>query len=563
MSIYGSVHTHFEDRYDTGNDNEQMVRKFIDLGAKRVAVTGHGVFSAYEDLRDIVSSIKKDAKKKGEEVPDFEIIPGIEAYLPEHCILIAKDYEGYLSLCKIISESNENIQNGKPIVTFKNLRKNVKKGHLFCTSACIAGPFGKLFGLEECNLNRKIEKLESELNHVHFYEMMDILNEYEAKKVKHKAIYPRQTEITAAKRELKKGNELPTREIEARTEKANELASWIEKNTEKYNEAVAGLKKIKKGVYVRKDNQLQEYKQRLSELKEDKANGFIEQEAYNLLQTFLDIFGEQDFYFEIQNHGIPEEQIIYNKVISFAYQAGHPHFIASNDIHIGTRKSDPDYEDLRLRRNIMKFTRFNTYEEETLDDKEYTIKEDAELREMLLQSIKDVDTGLEIIPASQIIDEAIGNIEQSLSECNIEFPKGINHYPKFCEDENAEFEKKVREGIKTRFPDGFPDSSYQERLEYELGVIKTMGYAGYHLIVADYLTYGRLLGYLRTQEEIENAPLTIEELDKYITERGYPRIGYSIGPGRGSAVGSLCCYLLGITDIDPIPYGLLFERKTV
>mgnify|MGYP003194626328 FL=1 len=95
---------------------------------------------------------------------------------------------------------------------------------------------------------------------------------------------------------------------------------------------------------------------------------------------------------------------------------------------------------------------------------------------------------------------------------------------------------------------------------HELNVIKTMGYAGYHLIVADYLTYGRLLGYLPTVDEVEKAPFSIEELDKYITEKGYPRIGYSIGPGRGSAVGSLCCYLMGITDIDPIPYNLLFER---
>ena len=87
-----------------------------------------------------------------------------------------------------------------------------------------------------------------------------------------------------------------------------------------------------------------------------------------------------------------------------------------------------------------------------------------------------------------------------------------------------------------------------------------MGYAGYHLIVADYIEYGRLLGYV-PEEDMDNAPLTVEELDKYITEKGYPRVGYNIGPGRGSAVGSICCYLLGITDIDPIPYELLFERK--
>ena len=86
-----------------------------------------------------------------------------------------------------------------------------------------------------------------------------------------------------------------------------------------------------------------------------------------------------------------------------------------------------------------------------------------------------------------------------------------------------------------------------------------MCYASYHLIVQDYLQYGRLLGYLKP-EEIATAPLDINELDKYITDKGYKRRGYAIGPGRGSAAGSLACYLLGITDIDPIKYNLLFER---
>ena len=117
----------------------------------------------------------------------------------------------------------------------------------------------------------------------------------------------------------------------------------------------------------------------------------------------------------------------------------------------------------------------------------------------------------------------------------------------------------MHEGIKVKFPNGFPSPEYEERMNREIEVITSMGYAGYHLIVQDYLAYGRLLGYLNP-DEIANAPLSIEELDKQLTESGNLRIGHGIGPGRGSAAGSLCCYLLGITDVDPIKYDLLFER---
>ena len=88
-----------------------------------------------------------------------------------------------------------------------------------------------------------------------------------------------------------------------------------------------------------------------------------------------------------------------------------------------------------------------------------------------------------------------------------------------------------------------------------------MGYAAYHLIVQDYLEYGRTVGQL--PEEIiqsDKCPYTIEEANRMIETLGIERTAYPIGPGRGSAGGSFACYLLGIIDLDPIPYGLLFER---
>ena len=129
--MYGSSHTHFESMKDTANDIETMCKNFIQLGAKKVAVTEHGVMSSYEDIKDAINHIKQDAKKNNEPVPDFEVIPGCEVYFDNaHLILIAKNYQGYLDLCKIITEANKNLQNGKPIVTSEILKQYVTKGNM-------------------------------------------------------------------------------------------------------------------------------------------------------------------------------------------------------------------------------------------------------------------------------------------------------------------------------------------------------------------------------------------------------------------------------------------------
>lgn len=123
---------------------------------------------------------------------------------------------------------------------------------------------------------------------------------------------------------------------------------------------------------------------------------------------------------------------------------------------------------------------------------------------------------------------------------------------------NEILDREVLKGIKRRFPDGM-DEEHKARLAYELPIIKDMGYADYHLVVKDFLEYGRLLGYV-PKDRLDEAPLTIKGLKKFIKENGWKNQGMLVGPGRGSAVGSLVCYLLGITNLDPLKYGLLFER---
>lgn len=561
--MFGSIHTHFESRYDTANDMKKMCENFIKKGAKKVAVTEHGVFSSYEDLRDIVKKIKGKAKENGEDI-DFEIIPGIEGYFGDnhaHLILIAKDYEGYLSLCKIISQANENIdKKGNPIITIENLQKNVKKGHLIATSACIAGPFGRLFALDKLNLEQKIQAAEAKLENTNYEQTIQFIEQYEEQLALSKSLKITKKMEQEAGKLARKGDLSLADLLADQAIQKEKIDEWLQENSKEYQRlSEIELKAMKAAKLHIVFANLQENKEKLAHIMEDIKSGKVAEEAHLLYSQFKEIFGD-DFYFELQNHGLEQEKEIYNEIIRFAYtEEEHPNFIASNDIHIGVSKEDPDYEAALRRRNVIQYTRFNTYHEESLDDKEYTIKDDEELRESLLEIMEPVQTGIMEISKESIVDQAIGNIQNVLSQCHVEFIKE-NHYPKFCEDENEAFRQLVYKGIKERFPNGFPNEEYQKRLEYELDVIIRMGYAGYHLIVADYLQYGRLLGYLKTPEEVANAPLNIEALEAYIQEKGYEKVGYNIGPGRGSAAGSLCCYLAGITDIDPLPYHLLFER---
>lgn len=624
-TLYGSTHTHFESQYDTGNDLGKMLRRFLASGAKKIAATEHGVFSSYEDLRDIASkmrkkgeTIKKVLDEKGIELPasdgapadaefieslkwkkpdvpdkeleymmaspetlmnaarlvngldGFDVVPGVEGYFGDskaHLILIAKDYEGYVSLCKVISEANELLRDtspkkGVPIITMENLQKNISKGHVMCTSACIAGPFGQLFGLEKANVEEKIHAIEADFEKTGYTEMSEFVEHYESQNKHAKDIKIRKYEMTEAERAIRKNNDYTLFDaLEQRRAEEVQITAWLNENKVKYETTLAKIKELGKGAYATKAGKLEKLKDEYAILMEKLNNGSTEEEAENLYKQFIDVFGRDDFFFELQNHGLQKEADIYGEVVRFAYRMGHTNFIASNDVHVGARKTDPEYESLLKRRNVSKFMRFNSYMEESEDDKEYVIKSDNELYSELLKIIPDVRTpDGKFYPKARTIASAIGNIEMALSQCDVQFPKNEKHYPLFCADENAEFERKVRAGIKERFPDGFPSEDYEKRLEYELEVIKNMGYAGYHLIVADYLEYGRLLGYLPTEEEIANAPENVEELRAYIEDRGYPMIGYNIGPGRGSGAGSLCCYCLGITDIDPMPYNLLFER---
>ncbi|MBP2650617.1 MAG: dnaE [Firmicutes bacterium] len=232
--------------------------------------------------------------------------------------------------------------------------------------------------------------------------------------------------------------------------------------------------------------------------------------AKGLAAEYVDIFGQNNFFLELQDHGLPEQVAINPKLIQLARELGIG-LVATNDIHYIDRK-DAESHDVLLCIQTGK----------TMDDPgrlkfsndEFYLKSAEEMAELFKNC-----------------PEAVLNTCRIAERCNVDIEFGKLHLPEFPIPGGASADDYLRQLCSRRFPELYPNDTDEanERLEYELSVIKTMGYSGYFLIVWDFVNYARK----------ESIP---------------------VGPGRGSAAGSIVAYLLGITNIDPIKYGLLFER---
>ena len=230
--------------------------------------------------------------------------------------------------------------------------------------------------------------------------------------------------------------------------------------------------------------------------------------AYAL--EMAEIFGEGNFYLELQDHGIPEQRPVNQGVQRIARETGLP-LVVTNDAHY-LRKEDAAMQDVLLciqtgktveDQNRMKF-----------QTEEFYLKSEEELRQLF--------------PGC---DEAFENTVRIADRCNVEFVFHEYHLPSFPVPEGYTneqyFRKLCYEGFEARYKE--PPESYLERLEYEIDVISRMGYVNYYLIVWDFIRYAK--------------------------EQGIP-----VGPGRGSGAASIVAYCLHITEVDPMQYTLIFER---
>jgi len=231
---------------------------------------------------------------------------------------------------------------------------------------------------------------------------------------------------------------------------------------------------------------------------------------------YQSLFGRGNFYIELQNHlTIPEEQKLIPLLIKISRETGIP-LVAANDCHY----VEKDGAEVREYVVAMRFAQKVTDENFERDCGHLYVKSHEEMAELF-----------------EGVPEAIANTLVIANQCDIEFVRELRfpHFPKVPEGvtEDEFLRNSAYQGIYFRFPEfnSFPDEKKKkitERIETELEIITKQNYSGYLLIVADFILKGKELGL--------------------------------VGPGRGSAVGSLVCYLLQITDINPLDYGLLFER---
>ena len=226
---------------------------------------------------------------------------------------------------------------------------------------------------------------------------------------------------------------------------------------------------------------------------------------------YRDIFGEGNYFIEIQNHGIKEELKILPLLYRLSAETGIE-LAATNDCHYINRK-DAQIQNILICIQTGK----------TLDDPNALRFETEEF------FVKSAEEMAELFKGHE---EAVTNTAAIAERCNVEFEFGNIKLPKFTvegiTDNKEYFRKLCREGMAERYG-AEPPEKVKARLEYELDVIIKMGYTDYYLIVWDFIHYAR--------------------------EHGIP-----VGPGRGSGAGSLCAYCIGITGIDPIKFNLLFER---
>jgi DNA polymerase-3 subunit alpha len=234
------------------------------------------------------------------------------------------------------------------------------------------------------------------------------------------------------------------------------------------------------------------------------------EEAEQMALKFNDIFGDGNFYLELQDHGIEDEQRVIQELIRISRRTGIPP-VATNDVHY-VGKADADAHDVLL--CIQTGKTIDTPDRMHFQTNQFYLK-----------------SPLEMYESFDYIPEAITNSIAIADRCNVTFDFSKRYLPKYDVPSGFTSEQYLRqlceEGIKRRYSDITPQ--IKDRLEYELSVICQMGYVDYFLIVWDFVKYAK-----------DN--------------------GIMVGPGRGSGVGSLVAYALNITNVDPLKFGLLFER---
>lgn len=542
MSLYGVTHGH--SMYSI-KDSALSVKDYIatvkELGGVGACLTDHGVLTGIPDFL-------KEAKKQG-----IKGIPGCELYVVRegdehrhHLIVIAKDYIGYQALMRAATEAQKNLVNGFPCLREELIPGlfgpgSKGHGHVFCTSACVQGVVCGILARNDM-YNEDLKKIAHKMskyknpNDPEYLKQSSMLADIEGKI----------SELTETLKELKpiaerkyvavekritsreaKGEDVSEdrAKLEADKKESADAAAKIEKC--KTERASLQMKRKELSAYCSDHEKTHDrYLAGLASVEAIQANMKPEdelvEEAVEKAQWYAGIFGRNNFFLEFQYHGFEWENTAY-PLLEKVMERTHFFPIAANDSHYA-KKSDV------RGRWIVQSLRFNKAMEVRADDDQYYVKTDEELLEALKNVISE-----------ETAQRAIKNIKFVIDHCDVQLPETM-HFPRFDtgsgETSDEYLRRMAEQGILRRYPgyEGWTEK-HQNRMDYELRIISELGYSDYLCIVEDFLREGREYG----TDNAEN-------------------VGMGVGPGRGSAVGSLVCYLVGITDIDPIRFNLLFER---
>lgn len=234
------------------------------------------------------------------------------------------------------------------------------------------------------------------------------------------------------------------------------------------------------------------------------------EEACKAALKYEAIFGKGNYFLELQDHGIPTQKLV-NRLLVRMSRELNIELVATNDVHY-TYEDDAEAHDILL--CIQTGKKVNDEDRMRYEGGQYYLKSEEEMRKLFSYA-----------------PQALDNTHKIAKRCNVEIEFGVTKLPKYDVPEGFTSESYLEhlcmEGLVKRY--GERAAELEERLDYELSVIKKMGYVDYFLIVWDFINYAK-------------------------------SNGIAVGPGRGSAAGSIVAYCLEITDIDPIKYNLIFER---
>jgi len=239
------------------------------------------------------------------------------------------------------------------------------------------------------------------------------------------------------------------------------------------------------------------------------ARGFYE-EGKKAALKYQDIFGKGNYYLELQDHGIPEQKMVNSSLLRMSKELDIE-LVATNDVHYINAEDSVAHDILLC---IQTGKKVSDEDRMRYEGGQFYLKSEDEMRKLFPYAL-----------------QALENTHKIAERCNVEIEFGVTKLPRYDVPEGYTSWEYLNylctKGLNEKYPDD--DGTLRERLDYELGIINKMGYVDYFLIVWDFINYAKSNDIM-------------------------------VGPGRGSAAGSIVSYCLGITDIDPIKYDLLFER---